>query len=93
VIPLVPGIETVLVQVTVPVHVRRTVSPSLAEEIAELTSAAEQSLGPTVMVAASARATAETKIKLVRMILLKSVPLSRGLHAAVSLGLRCCRLN
>src|ERR1700681_4271327 len=44
VIPFVLGIETVLVHVTVPVQVNKTVSPSFAEEIAELIVAAEQSV-------------------------------------------------
>ena len=51
VMPLVEGIVTVVVQVTVPVQVSRTVSPLAAEEIAELTAEAEQSAGPTLIVA------------------------------------------
>jgi hypothetical protein len=51
--PSVLGRETVVFQVTVPVQVNRMVSPSAAEEIALLTVEAEQSLGPTVITAAS----------------------------------------
>jgi len=52
--PLVLGITTVVVHDTDPVHVKRMVSPSLAEEIAPLTVAAEQSLGPRAIVVAPA---------------------------------------
>jgi len=68
VIPLVEGIVTVAVQVMEPVHVSRTVSPSFALEMAELIVAAEQSDGPTVMIAAWAAG--ETRIKLIRTIFL-----------------------
>ncbi len=51
---------------TEPVQVSKTVSPSLAAEMALLTADAEQSLGPTVIVAAHAGAL--KKIKLAMMV-------------------------
>jgi hypothetical protein len=51
-----------------PVHVSRTVSPLFALEMAELIVAAEQSDGPTVMIAAWAAG--DTRIKLSRTIFL-----------------------
>src|SRR2546426_2490978 len=47
-IPFVSGMDTSSVQVTEPMQVNRTVSPSLAEEIAVFTAVAEQSFEPTV---------------------------------------------
>jgi hypothetical protein len=56
VMPLVDGIVTVVVHVTDPLQVKRTVSPSCVDvaAMAELTAAAEQSEGPTVTTAAVA---------------------------------------
>lgn len=54
VMPLVFGIVTVALHVIEPVQVSRTVSPSEAVPIAVLMVAAEQSDGPTVIVAARA---------------------------------------
>jgi hypothetical protein len=52
VMPFVFGMETVELHAAVPVHVSSTVSPSAAEAMAALTAAAEQSAGPTLLVAA-----------------------------------------
>jgi len=59
-------------QLIVPVQVSSTVSPSrvVDAEIAALTVAAEQSEGPTVMVAACALAAVEISAKLIRIALL-----------------------
>jgi len=54
VMPFVLGIVTVDVQVTVPVQVNWTVSPSFANAMALFTAEAEQLLGPTAIVAAAA---------------------------------------
>ena len=53
-IPFVLGKVTVSLQVTVPVPVIFTVSPSAADAMAALTAEAEQSEGPTVIIAAPA---------------------------------------
>jgi len=64
------GIVTVLLQVMDPPQVSKMVSPSLADEIAALTVFAEQSDGPTLTVAACARADIASRTTVTRNIFL-----------------------